>query len=66
MKINYKDFRVREGDRINLHKWPTTGRAPTLPDISACPCVNENSQWGPLREPPPDSVRFASVANSRA
>jgi polyphosphate kinase 2 (PPK2 family) len=23
MKINSKDFRVREGDQIKLHKWPT-------------------------------------------
>ena len=23
MKINSKDFRVREGDRVKLHKWPT-------------------------------------------
>ena len=23
MKINSKDFRVREGDRVNLRKWPT-------------------------------------------
>jgi PPK2 family polyphosphate:nucleotide phosphotransferase len=23
MKINSMDFRVREGDRVNLHKWPT-------------------------------------------
>jgi polyphosphate kinase 2 (PPK2 family) len=23
MKINSKDFRVREGDKVNLHKWPT-------------------------------------------
>jgi PPK2 family polyphosphate:nucleotide phosphotransferase len=22
-KINSKDFRVREGDKVNLHKWPT-------------------------------------------
>src|ERR1700676_347787 len=24
MKINSKDFRVREGDEVNLRKWPTT------------------------------------------
>ncbi|HKO07759.1 MAG TPA: ADP-polyphosphate phosphotransferase [Alphaproteobacteria bacterium] len=24
MKINSKDFRVREGDEVNLEKWPTT------------------------------------------
>ena len=24
MKINSKDFRVREGDKVNLKKWPTT------------------------------------------
>lgn len=23
MKINLKDFRVREGDEVNLRKWPT-------------------------------------------
>ena len=23
MKINSKDFRVREGDAVNLKKWPT-------------------------------------------
>jgi hypothetical protein len=23
MKINSKDFRVREGDEVNLRKWPT-------------------------------------------
>ena len=23
MKINSKDFRVREGDEVNLQKWPT-------------------------------------------
>ena len=23
MKINSKDFRVREGDKVNLKKWPT-------------------------------------------
>jgi len=23
MKINSADFRVREGDEVNLHKWPT-------------------------------------------
>src|SRR5580704_1710697 len=23
MKINSKDFRVREGDKVNLRKWPT-------------------------------------------
>jgi hypothetical protein len=23
MKINSKDFRVREGDDVNLKKWPT-------------------------------------------
>jgi PPK2 family polyphosphate:nucleotide phosphotransferase len=23
IKINLKDFRVREGDKVNLHKWPT-------------------------------------------
>ena len=23
MKINSADFRVREGDKVNLHKWPT-------------------------------------------
>ena len=23
MKINSKDFRVREGDEVNLVKWPT-------------------------------------------
>jgi len=23
MKINSKDFRVREGDEVNLKKWPT-------------------------------------------
>jgi hypothetical protein len=23
MKINSRDFRVREGDEINLRKWPT-------------------------------------------
>src|SRR5271170_4524666 len=23
MKINSKDFRVREGDKVNLEKWPT-------------------------------------------
>src|ERR1700678_3313132 len=23
MKINSKDFRVREGDQVKLHKWPT-------------------------------------------
>ena len=23
MKINSKDFRIREGDEINLRKWPT-------------------------------------------
>ena len=23
MKINPKDFRVREGDRVNLKEWPT-------------------------------------------
>ena len=23
MKINSSDFRVREGDEVNLHKWPT-------------------------------------------
>src|ERR1017187_1835856 len=24
MEINSKDFRVREGDEVNLKKWPTT------------------------------------------
>ena len=23
MKINSKDFRVQEGDKVNLKKWPT-------------------------------------------
>ena len=26
MKIESKDFRVREGDKVNLEKWPTQGR----------------------------------------
>ena len=27
MKISSKDFRVREGDAVNLKKWPTTVRS---------------------------------------
>ena len=26
MKINSKDFRVREGDKVNLQKWPTAAK----------------------------------------
>jgi hypothetical protein len=27
MAINSKDFRVREGDEVNLRKWPTISKS---------------------------------------
>jgi hypothetical protein len=36
MKISSKDFRVREGDEVNLKKWPTTVK-PVYKQGAECP-----------------------------
>ena len=40
MKISSKDFRVREGDEVNLKKWPTTVK----------PVYNSKEQYQKLLE----------------
>ena len=50
MKFNPDDFRVREGDEVQLRKWPTTAPAATPKAASS------SSRW--LRVKPPHGVTF--------
>jgi len=43
MKISSKEFRVREGDEVNLKKWPTTVK----------PAYKSKEQYQKLLERPP-------------
>ena len=45
MKINSKDFRVREGDDVNLRKWPTK----VDPVYKSKEQYQEAPEWSTLR-----------------